>query len=143
MLNMEFISLTGDPLRLDSGKIVAVRSDGDAPEGPARCWIYVAGSHGAFLVNASYKDVLTRLEQKDTETDRHFVCSDEAVHVFGEVSIPTHAQWQEMSLAARMEWDRRYHMTGMMSMCCLTCGYPSGGSSTCPACRPEKEDTGP
>lgn len=141
MVNVEFLSPAGRPFRLDSGKIIAVTAQADTSDGRPRCLIYVAGlGELSFPVDASLKDVLTRLEQKNTETDRHFVHAQEALDLFGEIPVPSHFRWRAMSFAARVEWDRRYHMTGMASFCCLTCGYPSGGTSTCPACRPEKEE---
>lgn len=138
MLDIEFVSVGGRLFRLDSGKIVAVTAQVDTPEGQPRCLVYVAGSTD-FLVQGTYKDVLTRLKQKDAEPGRDFIASQEAVDLFGDVAYPTHAQWRKMSLAARMEWDRRYQMSGMAEFRCLGCGYPSGGTATCPACQPKEE----
>lgn len=140
MLNMEFVTLTGRLLRVDCGRVLVVREEFETKNGKPFCSIYVADA-GELAVRGSYKDVLTRLEQKDTVTDRYFVRSDEAVHVFGLESTPTLSQWREMSLAARIEWDRRFKMSGMVTMRCPGCGYPSGSGSTCPTCQPEEKES--
>jgi hypothetical protein len=47
--------------------------------------------------------------------------------------------WNAMSLIEQYEWRMFWNRKGILSFCCLSCGFPTSfGQSSCEACKPEE-----